>query len=240
MATAASLQKPAAAENDAKPWLWPKGQSGNPAGRPKGAKNQATVWAELFQAAASEAEALALVRLLLARALANETWALRFCLTRLFAPAKHRPVSFELPEPSGRGPAADAAAALRALLCAGAAGEVAPAEASPIADLIERETKAAEEEAVASPKPTTTPKPAATAPKPAAALKRITTAKTSAVAPPAAAAPSVFSSVLPPRPRCRTSRKEALLAGVSALALAAALDEMPPLGAAPIAGAMAA
>jgi hypothetical protein len=29
-----------------RPWLWKKGQSGNPAGRRKGSKNRATLWAQ--------------------------------------------------------------------------------------------------------------------------------------------------------------------------------------------------
>src|SRR5919206_2749679 len=111
---------------------WQKGQSGNPAGRPKGAKNKVTILAEQL-----ELEGAPLLERLLARALDGDSVALRFCLARLLPPARHRPVSFELPALTGA-PARDAANALHALLEAVAQGAIAPAEAGPIAALIER------------------------------------------------------------------------------------------------------
>src|SRR5919206_4915426 len=111
---------------------WQKGQSGNPAGRPKGAKNKVTILAEQL-----ELEGAPLLERLLARALDGDSVALRFCLARLPPPAKHRPVCFELPALTGA-PARDAANALNALLEAVSDGAIAPAEAERIASLIER------------------------------------------------------------------------------------------------------
>ena len=77
-----------------------KGQSGNPAGRPRGARNKQTIAAEkLF---ADDAEELAKVAIDLAKA--GDIAALRLCLDRICAPHRHRPVSFDLPQlglPSG-------------------------------------------------------------------------------------------------------------------------------------------
>ena len=182
-----------------RPWLWRKGQSGNPAGRPKGARNKATL---LLEELLSGEEVERLAKLLHARALAGDGAALRFLLSRLLPPARHPRVAFDLPESTGK-PDADAAAALDALTRAVAAGDLAPAEAKPLAGYIER----------------------------ARQLKRAAPAKESApakrpAAPAPAAAPSVFSSVpappcpAPSRPALRG--RDALLGGVSALVAARA------------------
>ena len=76
-----------------------KGQSGNPAGRPKGARNQATRMAERlldFYAAKLTAEAIH-------QALQGDSVALRFCLARIIAPRRTPAVAFELP-PVGSAP----------------------------------------------------------------------------------------------------------------------------------------
>jgi Family of unknown function (DUF5681) len=130
-----------AATGGEKSWLWSKGQSGNPAGRPKGSKNQSTLLID----AVLEDKSEALARLAVEKALAGDKALLRFCLSRLLPPARHRAVSFELPDTGGMRPAQAAAAAYEALLRAIAAGEVAPGEAKPIADLIDRIRKEAEE-----------------------------------------------------------------------------------------------
>ena len=117
---------------------WPKGQSGNPAGRPKGAKNKASLLAEQL-----EHEGEPLLERLLTRALAGDSVALRFCLARLLPPAKHRPVRFDLPALTGA-PAQDAANALHALLEAVSEGAMTPPEAERIAALIERRRAAQE------------------------------------------------------------------------------------------------
>src|SRR5919199_541518 len=124
--------------NTAHAGRWPKGQSGNPAGRPKGAKNKSTLLAEQL-----ELEGEPLLERLLARALDGDSVALRFCLARLLPPAKHRPVQFDLPPLTGA-PARDAANALNALLEAVSEGAIAPAEADRIASLIERRRAAQE------------------------------------------------------------------------------------------------
>jgi hypothetical protein len=66
------------------------GQSGNPAGRPKGARNRTTLAAE----AILEGEAEALTRKAIELALAGDVIALKLCLERLMRPRKERSVSF--------------------------------------------------------------------------------------------------------------------------------------------------
>jgi hypothetical protein len=75
------------------------GQSGNPAGRPRGIRNKQTIAAEkLF---AEDAEALARVAIDLAKA--GDIAALRLCLDRICAPHRHRPVAFDMPAQRGGG-----------------------------------------------------------------------------------------------------------------------------------------
>jgi hypothetical protein len=70
-----------------------KGQSGNPSGRPRGARNKATLAVE----ALLDGEAEALTRKAIERALEGDTTALRLCLDRLLPPRKDRLVSFAMP-----------------------------------------------------------------------------------------------------------------------------------------------
>jgi hypothetical protein len=68
------------------------GRSGNPAGRPKGARNRATLAAEaLF---ADNAEALA--RKLVDSGLGGDGQAMRFLIARLLPPAKDRPITLDV------------------------------------------------------------------------------------------------------------------------------------------------
>src|SRR3981189_3114385 len=80
--------------NERKPNMqFQKGQSGNPAGRPRGIRNKQTIAAEkLF---AEDAEALARVAIDLAKA--GDVSALRLCLDRICAPHRHRPLAFDMP-----------------------------------------------------------------------------------------------------------------------------------------------
>lgn len=106
-----------------------RGQSGNPKGRPKGARNHATVLAE----ALLDGEADAITRKLIDTALEGDTTALRLCLERLLPPRRGRPVAFELPKIKT---AADAIHASSLVLTACAAGSLSPGEASEIVNLI--------------------------------------------------------------------------------------------------------
>lgn len=75
---------------------FPKGRSGNPAGRPKGARNKATVLAE--QLMADDAENV--VRAVVKAAKRGDMAAARIVLDRIVPPRKGRPVKFTVP--SGR------------------------------------------------------------------------------------------------------------------------------------------
>lgn len=106
------------------------GQSGNPKGRPRGARNRATVAAE----ALLEGEAEALTRKAVELALAGDVTALRLCMERLVPPRKDRPVCLDLPPINGP---EDAQKAVNAVLAAVAAGRLTPSEAAALCGLVE-------------------------------------------------------------------------------------------------------
>jgi hypothetical protein len=108
---------------------WQKGQSGNPAGKPKGTRHHATRLAE--QLLDSEAEGL--TRKAVELALAGDTTALRMCLDRLVPPRRDRFVSFRLPPIKS---SEDAVTALAAIATAVADGDVTPGEAAELSALV--------------------------------------------------------------------------------------------------------
>jgi hypothetical protein len=105
------------------------GVSGNPNGRPKGARNKTTMAVE----ALLDGEADVLTRKILANAAGGDTAALRFCLARLLAPRRDRPVEFDLPDIAS---ADDAVRGARAILAACAAGILSPREANDVIGVI--------------------------------------------------------------------------------------------------------
>jgi hypothetical protein len=113
------------------------GKSGNPAGKPKGTRNAATLALESLL----DGEAEALTRKAVELALTGDIAALRLCLDRILPPRKDRPVSFEMPTIDT---AEDAKAASAALLAAVAAGSLTPSEAAEIGKLVDSYVKAIE------------------------------------------------------------------------------------------------
>lgn len=105
------------------------GKSGNPSGRPKGARNKTTIAIE----ALLEGEAEELTRKAIEMAKGGDGPALRMCLDRLAPPRKDAPVCFDLPPIKS---VADAVEASSALLSAVAGGEVTPDEGSRIMALL--------------------------------------------------------------------------------------------------------
>ena len=113
------------------------GQSGNPTGKPRGARHRATVAAE----ALLDGEAEALTRRAVELALEGDTTALRLCLERVLPPRKGRPINFTLPKMTNTG---DLRAAALAILGAVSEGDISPEEAAAVAPLIEGVRKAME------------------------------------------------------------------------------------------------
>jgi hypothetical protein len=71
-----------------------RGQSGNPAGRPRGAGNKTTLAVE----ALLDGEAKTITRKAIELAKAGDISALRLCLDRIAPPRKDRPVLFDVPK----------------------------------------------------------------------------------------------------------------------------------------------
>jgi hypothetical protein len=109
---------------------WKRGQSPNPAGRPAGVRNHATVLAEQLL----EGEAEGVCRSVVAHALAGDMTAAKLVLDRILPPRKDRPVRIELPEIKT---ASDAAGATAGVLKRVAAGEVTPEEGARVVGLID-------------------------------------------------------------------------------------------------------
>ena len=116
---------------------WPKGQSGNPAGRRRGSRNKATVMAALYL----DGEAEGLIRKAVEMAYAGDPLALRLCLERTIAPRRERPEPFRLPRVES---AADLAPAMAAVMAAAARGVITTGQAAEMASVIATRLRAIE------------------------------------------------------------------------------------------------
>jgi hypothetical protein len=114
-----------------------KGNSANPAGKPKGTLHRAT----RAVLAMMEGEAEAITRKAIDLALAGDSVAMRLVMERLVSPVRERPVSLALPKINV---AADLIAAAAALTDAVAVGEVTPNEAASLSQLVGNVAKAVE------------------------------------------------------------------------------------------------
>ena len=121
----------------AKDMKFKKGQSGNPNGKPKGARNQATLAAE----AVLDGEAEALTRKAIEKALEGDMAAIRLCLERILPASKSRPIEIDLPPVET---AEDITAAHGVVIAAMARGEITPDDASTIAGVLEARRRAIE------------------------------------------------------------------------------------------------
>src|SRR5713101_2904837 len=106
-----------------------KGQSGNPAGRPRGSRNKASVrMQEMLEQNAEE-----LVNKVVELGIAGNIGALRLCLDRLVPTRKNEPLLCEM-APLQK--AADAVAAIAGIASAAVAGDVTADEAAKLAKVI--------------------------------------------------------------------------------------------------------
>jgi hypothetical protein len=110
---------------------WQKGQSGNPAGRPRGSRNKTTMLMQNLL----EGEAEAIARKAIEMAKAGDMAAIRVCMDRLAPARRGAAISCELPPVETSG---GAVAAMAAIIAAVAAGDVTPAEAASLARVIDR------------------------------------------------------------------------------------------------------
>jgi hypothetical protein len=107
-----------------------KGQSGNPAGRPRGIVNRATALAQNLLSERVEGIARKVIEL----AEEGDMAAIRVCMERLVPPIKHQPVALELP-PIEK--AADSVEAMASIAAAVAAGDLTAAEAAELAKVVD-------------------------------------------------------------------------------------------------------
>ena len=107
-----------------------KGESGNPAGRPRGARNRTTILLQNLLAA--DAEAIARKAIDLAKD--GDIAAIRICMERLTPTRKSEPVELDLPP---LGTAADSVDAAATIVAAAAAGELTPSEAADLANVVD-------------------------------------------------------------------------------------------------------
>ena len=114
-----------------------KGHSGNPQGRPPGARTAATMMAEQLL----DGEAETITRKAIELAKQGDLTALRLCLERIVPPRRERPVSFTLPEINSVDRAPEAMAAITTAV---ANGELTPAEAAELSRVIDGYVKTLE------------------------------------------------------------------------------------------------
>ncbi len=116
-------------QTDNKPWQFKKGQSGNPAGKPRGARHKTTLAVQ----ALLDGEGEEIARKAIEAAKDGDMTAIRLVLERVLPARKYSPVSFDMPELAG---AQDAAKAMGAIMVAVAGGELSPSEANEAAKIV--------------------------------------------------------------------------------------------------------
>ena len=107
-----------------------KGESGNPAGRPRGSRNRTTV---LMQSLL-EANAEAIARKAIDLATSGDLAAIRICFDRLVPARKDDTVALELPPLKS---AADSVDAASTIVDAVAAGELTPSQGAELAKVVD-------------------------------------------------------------------------------------------------------
>jgi hypothetical protein len=108
---------------------WPKGKSGNPKGRPKGARGKASLAAEALMDGGAEK----ITRRCIRAALAGDAIALRLCMERILPVRRDRPLDFRMKAPEK---ASEISAALGALIRAVGSGRLTPGEAATLAGVL--------------------------------------------------------------------------------------------------------
>lgn len=126
----ASIKKASDSTGQKQKGRFKPGQSGNPAGRPKGARHKSTMAA----LALLEGEAKGLTRKAIDEALGGNMVALKLCLERLVPVAKDRPVDITFPKVND---ASDLAKLTATLLFAVGNGDLDPGQAASLAKVVE-------------------------------------------------------------------------------------------------------
>lgn len=116
---------------------WKKGTSGNPRGRPKGSRNQAT----LLAMAAMEGELKNVVRMVIDAAKGGDMAAARLVVDKLIPAVRERAVSIVLPAING---VDDCAIAQAKVIAEVACGQLLPSEGEALASLIEQQRRSLE------------------------------------------------------------------------------------------------
>jgi hypothetical protein len=124
-------------EKENKAMQFQKGQSGNPAGRPRGARNRTTMLMQNLLAGRAEVIGQKLVEL----AESGDIAAIRICMDRLAPARKDEPVVVELPPLET---AADSVAAAATIVAAVAAGDLTASEAADLAKVVDIYVRALE------------------------------------------------------------------------------------------------
>ena len=112
-----------------------RSRSGNPAGRPAGARNRTTLAAEQLL----DGEAQALTQKVIELAQKGDITAIRLCFDRILPRRRERLLSFDMPALAS---AMDARKAIAAIIEAVAAAEITPGEARELTKLVEAFDKA--------------------------------------------------------------------------------------------------
>src|ERR1700722_2895590 len=106
------------------------GQSGNPSGRPRGARNKRTLTLESIMEGDSEV----ITRKAIEMAKGGHMAAIRLVVDRLAPAGKERPIDFELPALNSP---ADAVTASAAIAAAVSAGDLTPLEATRLSSVVQ-------------------------------------------------------------------------------------------------------